>query len=370
MSASKSSCTGIGPAFLSAAARYWLGVFPFVCHEIHRWEQRARTIPDPKLRELALKALLEERGNLEGAAAYAAFVPRPWRTALVRAAIAFQATYDYADAISEQPDRGRAGSVHRLHQALLIALNPDATNLDYHEQRDDGGYLNCLVDRCRTAVGFLPNFPRVAQQLQRAATRIVTYQELNHRCPGSSHRAFAAWASRQTPVESDLRWWETGAAAGSSLLVFALMSAAAQPVLEVDHIAALESAYFPWICSLHTLLDSLIDEREDDLTGQHSLTARYLSREEMASRLQALAARAVSRASALPQADCHTTIVGAMVGFYLSNPQARDPHARLATQRVLQTLGNRAIPAILVLRARHSVSRVVKQRRRLPAAGQ
>ncbi len=350
---------------MSAAARYWLGIFPLACGEIHRWEQRACIIPDPKLRQLALKALREERGNLEGAAVYAVFAPRAYRVAVAYAAIAFQAAYDYADAISEQSD-SESGSVHRLHQALLVAFNPGAPHLNYHAQNDDGGYLECLVERCRAIVPSLPQFPRIASQLRHAATRIVSYQYLNHRACGGSHHAFAKWACRETPAHTDLRWWETGAAAGSSLLVFALMAAAAQPLLKADHIAALESAYFPWICSLHTLLDSLIDEREDQETGQHSLIARYQSQDEATNRLQMLAARAIDHARGLPHADYHTIIVVAMVSFYLSNHQVEDPRAMLVAQQVLRGLGHPTAPAMLVLRARHRGSRVLERRSATP----
>jgi tetraprenyl-beta-curcumene synthase len=323
-------------------------------------------IPDPNLRALALNALRDERGNLEGAAAYAAFAPRAHRATVVRAAMAFQAAYDYADALSEQAEGGHAGNVRRLHQALLIALRPGASHLNYyarHGRGDDGGYLNCLVDRCRAALRLLPSFPMIARSVQRAAVRIVTYQGLNHPGPGGSYHAFARWADRETAPGTDLRWWETGAAAGSSLTVFALMGAAAQQALEMDHIAALESAYFPWIGSLHTLLDSVVDEQEDDMTDQHCLTACYASREETATRLQTLAARATHHAKALPDGDNHIMMLAAMVSFYLATPRARDPHARLVAERVLSTLDDHATPAMLVLRARHAASDLARRRR-------
>ncbi len=341
-----------------------MGVFPFVCCEIRRWERRARTIPDPNLRKIALKALKDERGNLEGATAYAAFTPRPHRAAVARATMAFQAAYDYADALSEQPDGRNDGNVHRLHQALLIALKPGACHLDYyalHSQKDDGGYLNSLVDRCRSALCLLPSFPAVSAPAQRAAARIVTYQRLNNPGTGESYHAFARWANGIVTPEADLRWWETGASAGSSLAVFALMSAAAQPRLSPDHVVSLERAYFPWIGSLHTLLDSLIDEHEDAMTGQHRLTSRYTSQEEVANRLQKLAARADDHAKVLSDGEHHMMILAAMVSFYLASPHAKSPHARLVAERVLMTLGAHVLPAMFVLRARHTVGGLVRR---------
>ncbi len=345
--------------FMSAAARYWIDVFPSACREIRGLERAARKIPDPLLRILALKALNEERGNLEGAAAYAAITPRQHRADVARAVIAFQAVYDYADALSEQPDSDCAG-IRRLHQALLVALKPGASHLDYYEhqnRREDGGYLDRLVDRCRSAVSSLPSFPIVALRIQQAASRIVTYQCLNHERPGSSYHAFACWARKETLPGSGLRWWETGAAAGSSLSVFALISAAARPTLHTAHVAALDGAYFPWIGSLHTLLDSLIDEPEDAITDQHCLTALYASNEDAASRLKTLAVRAIEHAQALPDGEHHMMMLAAMVSFYLASAQGNDPRVKLAGEAVLAVFGNCAAPAMLVLRARHIAKR-------------
>jgi tetraprenyl-beta-curcumene synthase len=352
----------IDKVFVSTAARYWIGVFPFVCREIRNWERAARIIPDPELRTLALKALHDERGNLEGAAAYAAFTPRKHRLAVARAAIAFQAVYDYVDMVSEQPGSRHPSNIIGLHQALRVALDPGARHPDYyaHHCGDDGGYLNRLVDRCRTALRLLPSLQLVAAQMQRAATRIVTYQHLNHGGSASSHRAFARWACKETVPGSGLRWWETGAAAGSSLSVFAMISAAAQPILDARRVAALDRAYFPWIGSIHTLLDSLIDEDEDAITAQHCLIAHYTSQEETASRLQVLAEGASAHTKTLPDGEHHMMIFAAMVCFYLASPQGRDPRVGVVTEGVLKTLGDHALPSMLVLRARHTLRRLAK----------
>ncbi len=97
-----------GCAFISAARRYWLSVFPAVRRELRHWQLRANEIPDPVLRRLALDAQHHKRGNIEGAAAFAAFVEPASRPLVVRALVAFQTAYDYADILSEQPSPTRA----------------------------------------------------------------------------------------------------------------------------------------------------------------------------------------------------------------------------------------------------------------------
>ncbi|MGA9286090.1 MAG: DUF2600 family protein [Solirubrobacteraceae bacterium] len=349
-------------SFLCAAVRYWAGVFPLACREIREYENAARAIPDADLRTIALRALSKERGNLEGAAAYATFAPRRHRSSVARAAVAFQALYDFADAASEQPD-GATDNTRRLHMALLVALDPGMSHSDYyaHDRREDGGYLHRLVERCQAMVGQLPSLSTVTDQMQSAAGRIVTYQCLNHQGASDSYECFARWARAQAAPETDLSWWETGAAAGSSLAIFALLSAAAEPALRASHADALERAYFPWIGALHTLLDSLVDEQEDMMTGQHCLTARYDSHAETAERLQSLTAGAVARAKMLPDANDHTMILGAMIGFYLANGRTQNSHMRHTADLVLAACGDHALPALQILRSRHMARRLAQR---------
>src|SRR3954452_18767345 len=89
-------------AFARAALRYWLTVFPRVSSELRHWRRSASRIDDPSLRQLAL-ASLAKRGNMEGAAAFATFVPWRARGSVIRVLVAFQTIYNYADLLAEQP---------------------------------------------------------------------------------------------------------------------------------------------------------------------------------------------------------------------------------------------------------------------------
>jgi tetraprenyl-beta-curcumene synthase len=341
-------------AFVDAALRYWLTVFPRATRGMRHWQSRAGQIPDPVLRRLGVDSL-RERSNIEGAAAFAAFAPRAHRAAVVRALVAFQAAYNYADLLSEQPHRDAIANGRRLHESLLSALDQKAPLLDYyahHPQRDDGGYLQELVDTCRGALSTLPSFATVAQSAQIAAERIVTFQSLNVGKTQGDHVALARWASEKTPSGADLEWWETAAAAGSSLGVHVLIAAAAEPALRRADVLAIEDAYFPWIGALHSLLDNIVDRQEDVRTDQPSLVGYYASPAQAAARLQTLAVQAVSRARALAQGRRHLIILAAMAGNYLSNPQADAPEVRDVAHSVLDAIGDLATPTLLVFKLR------------------
>jgi tetraprenyl-beta-curcumene synthase len=361
----------LAASFAGAAWRYWLGVFPRVCAERRRCHARALAIPDPLLRRVALESLCKW-GNVEGAAAFAAFVARRHRGAATRAMMCLQAAYNYLDMLGEQPSADPAANGRMLHRALLVALDPGASHLDHYAHsphREDGGYLRELLERSRTALAQLPSYGAIAPAALRAAERIVEFQSCNTGERQGDLRALERWARAATPPGSDLRWWEVAAAGGSSLCVYALIALAADPAPDPRSVALVADAYFPWIGALHSLLDNLVDATEDRATGQHSLIGAYASPGEAAARMRLLTERSLGAAAALPGARGHTLTLAAMASFYLCAPEASTPQALPVTRAVLDALDGRAAPAMLVFGARSRARRLAHSARGRRAYG-
>jgi tetraprenyl-beta-curcumene synthase len=321
------------------------------------------------LRHLALLTQRGERGNYEGAAAYAVLVPRAYRAHVVRAVVAFQTTYDFVDTLSEQQCADPVANGRQLHLALLTALDPDSDHPDYYEHwpgSHDSGYIRQLVQACRDALRTLPSYGAVAEPVLRAASTIVAYQSLNHEQASDRPPALAEWGATVAPPDSGLRWWEAAAGGASSMTVFALIAAAAKPGLSVDETTATKDAYFPWISALHVLLDSLIDRTKDLEHGHHNLIDHYSSPAEVAHRLGWIATHAVRGAQSLPDGEHHALILAAMTSFYLSAPATATPSARPAAERVLEAMGGLAAPTMAVLRAQRAASSLLAARARLP----
>lgn len=339
-------------AFASAARRYWFGVFPLVQCEIRRLRRCARDIPDPVLRSLALDAQRRKWACLEGAAAFAAFTPRRQRARLTRLLVDLQGVFDYADTLMEQPNEMPAENARQLHRACVAALQPGLPHHDYyqhHARREDGGYLAGLTDACRASVSELPSYAGVAQIVLGHAQRVVFYQSDINLATTRDYPRLAQWA-KDEGSGFGLKWWEIGAACGSSLAIFAQLAAATDPALTSSEVDAIDSLYWPWAEALHILLDSLIDRAEDHATGQPNLLDHYASQGEMTERLGLLASETAERA--LSVAPHHRLILAGMVALYLSDEQAWTAFARPATERILEATGTFAKPALFVLRAR------------------
>jgi tetraprenyl-beta-curcumene synthase len=348
--------------FTHAALSYWLDVFPQVCREISGWHHKAGGIPDSALREVALAVHSTKRGNLEGAAAFAAFSPAASRRAVIRAQIAFQTIYDYVDTLAEQPARDPIQNGRQLHQALVISLGTlSSPHPDYyldHAKNADGGYLKEVIDACRNALHTLPSYSVVADSARRLAERIVNYQSFNLTLAQGSETTLERWATAEIPPQSDLRWWEIAASAGSSLGIFALIAMASNTDVSPADALAVENAYFPWIGSLHSLLDSLVDLAEDVSTGQQNLVAHYESIEEMATRMQMITVESIRLSEGLPNGTQHSLVLTAMVCFYLSAEEARLPYACQSRAKILEVLGGLSKSTMLVLDLRRLVGRI------------
>jgi tetraprenyl-beta-curcumene synthase len=362
----------LAATFARAALSYWLTVFPRVCLHIARWQRLARRIPDPVLRQLALAALSEKRSNIEGAVAFAAFAPWSRRGEATKAAGAFQAAYNLLDMLGEQPSADPVRDGERLHNALLYALGwPSSTPspggvdagvqaldwYEHHPHNKDGGYLNKLLEECREAFTSLPKYAVAAPAARAAAERIVAFQSLNLSEAQGDHAALEQWARAATPPGAGLQWWETAAAAGSSLGVHALIAAAAERALDTREAKLLEQAYFPWIGGLHSLLDNLIDKHEDEAAGHRSLV-EYYGPERAAERMHWMAEQATLLATELPHDRRHTVVLAGMIGNYLSTPEAHSPQLAPVNQAVLATTGWLARPTMLVFELRRLPARL------------
>jgi tetraprenyl-beta-curcumene synthase len=348
--------------FLDAALRYWLTVFPRVRRELRSRRSRAREVPDPVLRGLALAAL-EKRGNIEGAAAFAAFVPWRRRRASIGALAAFQSTYNYVDMLAEQPCADPVANGRRLHMALLVALDPSAAHLDYYEhhpQRDDGGYLRELVETCRAALGTLPSYAAVAAPVHAATVSIVEFQSLSLGRGPIERDELVSWARSETPPGTGLQWWETASARGTSLGVHALIATAADRGVEPADVAAIAEAYLLWAGSLHSLLDSLVDEVEDSDSGQFSFIDCYATPQAAAVGMGRLAARSARALRDLPHGRRHAVVLAGMTASYLSLPEASAPRVRAATQSVIEAVGVPVGAALTIFRARRLAGRVAR----------
>lgn len=334
-------------------------VLPGTAAALDEWQRRIATIPNVELQRQAWASITSKRFHAEGGSVYAALAPEHADT-LVPLITALQTISDYLDNLCDRSVSMDETDFRQLHRAMLDAVDgtepasPDFPNeasrsgsptgsppyYAHHPNKDDGGYLQALVDECRRQTARLPSYGVVkpyVEQLIRLYNDLQVYKHgpVAGRVPtlerwfGEAHRDDAA----------DLYWWEFAAASGSTLGVFALFTAATRAELTSAEAEAIVNSYFPWICGLHILLDYFIDQAEDVAGGDLNLVSYYESPEQLQVRLAYFVTQARQRAALLPERAFHTTIVQGLPALYLSDEKVAQQRFQPIARRLLRAAG-------------------------------
>jgi tetraprenyl-beta-curcumene synthase len=331
-----------------------LTIYPQVRQELRRWERQARIIPDPVLREQALHKLTAERLNPEAAAFFAILAPRRTRRRVIRLIVAFQLLYDYLDAVNELSGCTDLENGLLLHRSLLDAVRPAPSGCDYYQLnavRDDGGYIRLLIDMCQRLVRSLQSSARMEPVLCRAVARVGDAQSHNHAVVSEGESGLIGWCLGEADNYAYL-WWEIAAGGISCLGVHALFALAAQRDATIQDALLIDAAYFPAICALSALLDSLSDYHADADTANHSFTARYRDSNQAAERFAAIAEEAAELTARLRHPCRHAVILAGIVVFYLSSASVREGFPVPVAERLIKSLGPIARPMRMIMRLR------------------
>jgi hypothetical protein len=134
------------------------------------------------------------------------------------------------------------------------------------------------------------------------------------------------------------------------LAIHALIAAAAVPGTTPEEAARIDAAYLS-IGAL-TMLDSLIDHRDDLAAGQLGFVHYHDDdRELLARRLATVARDAADRARTLPDAGHHVMTLVGVVAYYASAPAASGELARPVTASLRGELRPLIAPMLAIMRA-------------------
>lgn len=339
-------------AMLVRLVEYETSCVALARREIRKWADAAAAIPDPALRRLATEAIAVDASNAEAAAAFATIAPRRQRRATAELLVANQILVDYVDMLGEWVcadalDRGLATN---MALAAAVTAPPSMFRLDL--PGDDAGYLLMLVTTCRGRFWQLPSASIVEQAAEAAAARCAHALAYTHAAIRKrTSKELRHWATGQSGT-ARYSWWETAAGGNSSLAVLALLAAAADPLTTHHDVAAIASAYWPHVCVMSTLLDSLVDYERDGVSGNFSFVSHYPS--VSATQDGVIRATRCSLAAVRPlrHSHTHTMIVCGVAGYYAAAAAPGSLAAQIAPSLNAE-LGPSAMPIVVALRARH-----------------
>jgi len=337
---------------LATLSVYGASIVPRARREISRWAAAAAAIPDPVLRSHATHAIDIDNRNAEAVAALAAIAPRRQRRTTVELLVAYQLLVDYIDTLGERVCADELQRGLSLGMALISAIAPPASPIDLDPLGDDGGYLVALVSTCRGRFRRLPAAEVVAQEAEAAAARCAQALAYTHTATRSGTLGdLRGWAASAN-ASAGYAWWEIAAGGNSSIAILALLAAAADPLTTRRDAVALASAYWPHLCVMSTMLDSLADYERDRVSGEFSFVSHYSDARAARDGLTRATQRSLATVALLRRHHTHTMIVCGVAGYYAASAAPRSLAADIAPSVVAQ-LGRRATPIVLALRRRH-----------------
>jgi tetraprenyl-beta-curcumene synthase len=317
-------------------------------------------MPSGPLREDALDALERKRGQSDGAALFS-ILPRARNLSYLRLLVAYQVIWDYLDSVSERGADAGIANGRQLHLALVDALDPDGPIRDYYQQnpcKDDGGYLQKLVDACRECCTHLPSYERVRGLVIRDAQRAQVLALNHHPAPAERDAALKHWAAKEFPDGHEATWYELTGAASAGLAAFALLALACETDCDEQEIARTHAAYFPWASAVACMLDSYADQAEDATNGDHSYIAHYPTPEIAVTETCRLVRRCLCELYTLKNGESHVLIACSMVALYLSKDSARAQNMRAWSTRIADAGGSLTqtlLPILRLWRAAYSL---------------
>jgi tetraprenyl-beta-curcumene synthase len=329
-------------------------IVPHARREIRRWARVAAAIPDPVLRAHATGSIAVDASNAEAVAAFAAIAPRRLRRTTTELLVTYQLLVDYVDTLGERVCADRLLAGLAIGSALPAAVATPASPIDLDPLGDDGGYLVALVATCRSLLWQLPAAAGVARQAHVAAVRCG--DALAHTHTAAEHESIAdlrAWASAQADA-ADYSWWEVAAGGNSSIAILALLGTAADAQTTERFAGAVADAYWPHVCVMSTMLDSLVDYERDADTGDFSFVSHYPEHDAARRGLVDSATNSLAATQQLRHSGIHTMIVCGVAGYYAAAAAPGTLAAGIAP-RLLQALRPAVTPIALALRLQHGI---------------
>jgi len=326
---------------LTLVLKFIRNVFPEVDKQLKNWTSLGRSLDDEILGEQALSSIKSKRFHAQGGSIYALY-PNVELKGAVKFIVSLQTISDYLDNLCDRVGVQSEASFRQLHISMLDAVDPNRKMSDYYKYypyKSDSGYLNRLVEECRSQVAKLPSYYLVQNIIKKYVHLYSDLQTYKHLAEDIREDHLKTWADYYAKQYPDISCWEFSAAAGSTLGMFVLFAAASDPNLTISEVKAIDSAYFPWICSLHILLDYYIDAQEDLQMGDLNFTNYYRNLKHCEERLSYFLKKSTEHCMTLRYPEFHLTVVRGLLAMYLSDPKASWGLNKLASRNLLNQGG-------------------------------
>lgn len=257
--------------------------------------------------------------------------------------VPFAIISDYLQELIKREGPYDAASLSLLFSSITDTIDINRTVGNYylyHPYINDNGYLDGLVEECRRQVIKNKQFSLVAQPIKKLAEAYSELQFFKFVREPYRKEMITSWSEKHNKYPEVLSF-EYFAASDSILGVAALFTASLSQEINSDEIDKIYTAYFPWICGLHKLLDNYVNSNEVTPFDNFNSTDYYQNIKDCEERISFFAIEALKKCETLMHPDFHKGVVEYLLSLYLSDPRALSGINRLASQNILKEINHK-----------------------------
>ena len=332
---------------LCMTAKAFCTIIPRVHVYLREWRAVAGRIPNPELKKQAIASINTKGFHCEGGGIYALMAGNRSEDVL-RFIVAYQTISDYLDNLCDRSTSLNPIDFEALHKSMEDALsigNPRSDYYRYRKEREDGGYLDLLVNQCRSVLSSLPGYESIQHAIIELQAYYSQLQIRKHVDPDQRQDRLKEWFESYRSLFQGITWYEFAACTGSTLGIFCLVASAAHQNLTGFEINSLKQAYFPWVQGLHILMDYFIDREEDRREGDLNFCSYYADEDIMVKRLIMFFNSARHAVNTLPHRTFHQLVCNGLPAIYLADKKLdRHKQMRRAARKIIMAGG----PATLI----------------------
>lgn len=322
--------------------RVFRTILPSVHKELDYWKERAAKIPDSELRKQAIASIETKAFHCEGGAILA-LMAGDRVSEVIPFIVAYQTISDYLDNLCDRSTSLDPNDFAALHESMGVALTTDKMHSDYYryrKEKDDGGYLRDLVEKCQMTLRKNEHYEDIKDYLLELCRYYCDLQIHKHVKVEERVPRLQKWFNQNKMGLPEMEWYEFSACSGSTLGIFCLVSYGLSDEFRQEHAVQIRNGYFPYIQGLHILLDYLIDQEEDRLGGDLNFCFYYEDEKELFNRLNHFVAEADRHIEGVPYQRFHRLINRGLLGIYLSDEKVnRQKSVKLLAKELIKSSG-------------------------------
>lgn len=244
------------------------------------------------------------------------------------------------DFLCESREMNDETIVNQLYQPLYDSIDferePDRYD-EYYFNKPLGVFIKRRVESCRKQIASLPSYKLTIGKMKKYIQLYIGLQSCKNQPMKLRSEKLCSWSNYYIRQFPDISLQEFAASADSLLGVYVMFLAAKKPDLTEDEVKAMDSAYLPWICAYHKLLQNYTTAREDLMTGKINFTDYYNTLKLCEQRLIFLLSKSLDFCTCLDNSEYHSSLVKLITAIYLTDPRAQFGLNRIASQNILES---------------------------------